>query len=79
MEREVDPNAVTQEGKDQGNKRRNQKQTNGDEKQSSNQGRDKVAKQKYKVQIKVKVQIKHGKNAKKSKTYQIGNRSIAGA
>ena len=56
---------------------KNQKQTNGDEKQSSNQGRDKVAKQNNKVQINVNVQIKHGnKNAKKSKTYQTGNKSV---
>ena len=46
---------------------KNQKQTNGDEKQSSNQERDKVAKQKYKVQINVKVQIKHGKKMQKKK------------
>ena len=69
----MDPNAVTREGKDQGNKRQallksclqKPKADKGNEKQSSNQGRDKVAKQKYKLQINVKVQIKHGKNAKK--------------
>ena len=60
MEGEVDPNAVTQEARSGEHKKnfylkavhKNQDQTNGDEKQSSNQGRDKVAKQKYKVQIK---------------------------
>ena len=67
----MDPNAVTG-GKIRETKGelylkavyKNQKQTNGDEKQSSNQERDKVAKQKYKVQINVKVQNKHGKIAK---------------
>ena len=70
--REVDPNAVTQEARSGEQKAsfylkavyKNQKPKNGDEKQSSNQRRDKGAKQKYKVQI------KHGKkNAKQSKTY----------
>ena len=53
MEGEVDPNAVTQEARSGEQKAsfyltkadyKNQKQTNGDKRQSSNQGRDKVAK-----------------------------------
>ena len=75
MEREVDPNTVAQEARSGEQTKgelylkadyKNQKQTNAYERQSSNQGRDKVAKQKYKVQIKVKVQIKHGKKCKKT-------------
>ena len=69
MEREVDPNAVAQEARSGEQTKgelylradyKNQKQTNAYERQSSNQGRDKVAKQKYKVQI------KHGKICKKT-------------
>ena len=78
---EVDPNAVTQEARSGEQKAsfylkavyKNQKQTNGDEKQSSNQERDKVAKQNQqdKVQIKNQSSTQNMENSK-PKTYQTG-------
>ena len=73
MEGKGGPKCSTHGRQDKENKRRGlfksclqktQRGQTGMKKQSSNQERDKVAKQKYKVQINVKVQIKHGKIAK---------------
>ena len=84
----MDPNAVHTGGKIRKTKGelylkavyKNQKQTNGDEKQSSNQERDKVAKQKQqdKVQIKNQSSTQNMENSK-TKTYQTGQEHGTGA
>ena len=88
MEGKGGPKCSTHGRQDKENKRRalfesclqNQKQTNGDEKQSSNQERDKVAKQKQqdKVQIKNQSSTQNMENSK-TKTYQTGQEHGTGA